>query len=163
GSPTRSAPTTALHHDPHHVWRPASRPVSLSFFPTPQDPASWPRIPPPFTRRSSRTTAACSRCRRCIPSTTRKAATPRASPWGSTLALAYAETHPDRVTELVLRGIFMLRRSELEWFYQDGCSQLYPDAWETYLGAIPQAEHGDLISAYHRRLTSADPAVRVAA
>jgi proline iminopeptidase len=83
--------------------------------------------------------------------------------WGSTLALAYAQTHPEKVTELVLRGIFMLRRSELEWFYQDGCSQLYPDAWETYLAAIPVVERGDLMSAYHRRLTSDDAAVRVAA
>lgn len=83
--------------------------------------------------------------------------------WGSTLALAYAETHPDRVTELVLRGIFMLRRKELEWFYQGGCDMIYPDAWETYLAAIPEVEHGDLISAYHRRLTSDDPAVRLAA
>ena len=83
--------------------------------------------------------------------------------WGSTLALAYAETHPTRVTELVLRGIFMLRRQELEWFYQSGCDALYPDAWETYLAAIPPAEHGDLMSAYHRRLTDADPAVRLAA
>ncbi|HET6432160.1 prolyl aminopeptidase [Dyella sp.] len=83
--------------------------------------------------------------------------------WGSTLALAYAETHPDRVTELVLRGIFMLRRSELEWFYQKGCDALYPDAWETYLGAIPEAERGDLMSAYHRRLTSDGAATRIAA
>jgi proline iminopeptidase len=83
--------------------------------------------------------------------------------WGSTLALAYAQTHPQRVTELVLRGIFLLRRSELEWFYQAGCDALYPDAWETYLAAIPEAEHGDLISAYHRRLTHSDPQVRVAA
>lgn len=83
--------------------------------------------------------------------------------WGSTLALAYAQTHPDRVTELVLRGIFMLRRQELEWFYQQGCSMLYPDAWETYLSAIPEAERGDLMSAYHRRLTSVDPQVRLAA
>lgn len=83
--------------------------------------------------------------------------------WGSTLALAYAQTHPERVTELVLRGIFMLRRSELEWFYQKGCDALYPDAWDKYLAAIPEAERGDLMSAYHRRLTSADPAVRVAA
>ena len=83
--------------------------------------------------------------------------------WGSTLALAYAETHPARVTELVLRGIFMLRRWELEWFYQSGCDALYPDAWESYLAAIPPAEHGDLMSAYHRRLTSDDPAVRLAA
>ncbi|HEX5952089.1 MAG TPA: prolyl aminopeptidase [Rhodanobacteraceae bacterium] len=83
--------------------------------------------------------------------------------WGSTLALAYAETHPERVTELVLRGIFMLRRAELAWFYQKGCDMLYPDAWEKYLAAIPEAEHGDLIAAYHRRLTSDDPAVRLAA
>ena len=83
--------------------------------------------------------------------------------WGSTLALAYAETHPERVTEMVLRGIFMLRRWELEWFYQKGCDALYPDAWETYLNAIPEVERGDLMSAYHRRLTSPDPAVRVAA
>ena len=81
--------------------------------------------------------------------------------WGSTLALAYAQTHPDRVTELVLRGIFMLRRSELEWFYQKGCDVLYPDAWESFLHAIPEAERGDLMSAYHRRLISVDPQVRV--
>jgi proline iminopeptidase len=80
--------------------------------------------------------------------------------WGSTLALAYAQTHPDKVTELVLRGIFMLRRWELEWFYQKGCDALYPDAWETYLNAIPEAERGDLMSAYHRRLTSIDPKTR---
>jgi proline iminopeptidase len=83
--------------------------------------------------------------------------------WGSTLALAYAETHPGRVTELVLRGIFMLRHAELQWFYQKGCDMLYPDAWEKYLAAIPQAEHDDLVMAYHRRLTSDDPAVRLAA
>jgi proline iminopeptidase len=83
--------------------------------------------------------------------------------WGSTLALAYAETHPDRVTELVLRGIFMLRRWELEWFYQEGASRLFPDAWEPYLQAIPEAEHDDLIAAYHRRLTSPDEATRLAA
>ncbi len=81
--------------------------------------------------------------------------------WGSTLALAYAQTHPDHVSELVLRGIFMLRRWELEWFYQKGCDALYPDAWETYLNAIPEAERGDLMSAYHRRLISSDPQVRV--
>lgn len=83
--------------------------------------------------------------------------------WGSTLALAYGETHPERVTELVLRGIFMLRQRELQWFYQHGCDMLYPDAWEKYLAAIPEAEHGDLIAAYHRRLASNDPAVRLAA
>ncbi|MBS3958401.1 MAG: prolyl aminopeptidase [Xanthomonadaceae bacterium] len=83
--------------------------------------------------------------------------------WGSTLALAYAQAHPERVTELVLRGIFLLRRWELEWFYQQGTSRLFPDAWQHYLDGIPAAEHGDLISAYHRRLTHADPAVRLAA
>lgn len=83
--------------------------------------------------------------------------------WGSTLALAYAETHPQQVSELVLRGIFMLRRWELEWFYQEGCSRLFPDAWEHYLAAIPEVERGDLISAYYRRLTSPDEATRLAA
>jgi proline iminopeptidase len=83
--------------------------------------------------------------------------------WGSTLALAYAEMHPDRVTELVLRGIFMLRRWELEWFYQKGCDAIYPDAWEDYLKPIPEVERADLMSAYHRRLTSPHPAVRLAA
>lgn len=83
--------------------------------------------------------------------------------WGSTLALAYAQTHPERVTELVLRGIFMLRRWELEWFYQEGASRLFPDAWEAYLKPIPEVERHDLISAYHRRLTSEDPATRLAA
>lgn len=83
--------------------------------------------------------------------------------WGSTLALAYAQTHPERVTELVLRGIFMLRRWELEWFYQEGASRLFPDAWEAYLKPIPEVERHDLISAYHRRLTSEDPATRLTA
>jgi len=83
--------------------------------------------------------------------------------WGSTLALAYAEKHPERVTELVLRGIFLLRRQEIEWFYQRGASALYPDAWETYRDHVPEAERGDLLAAYHRRLTSDDAAVRLAA
>ena len=83
--------------------------------------------------------------------------------WGSTLALAYAEAHPGRVSELVLRGIFMLRRWELLWFYQEGCSRLFPDAWEHYLAPIPEVERGDLISAYYRRLTSPDEATRLAA
>jgi len=83
--------------------------------------------------------------------------------WGSTLALAYAQAHPQVVTELVLRGIFMLRRWELEWFYQKGCSRLFPDAWEKYLAAIPSVEHHDMISAYHRRLTSDDETTRLAA
>lgn len=83
--------------------------------------------------------------------------------WGSTLALAYAEAHPSRVTELVLRGIFLLRRWELEWFYQEGASRLFPDAWQHYLDAIPAVERGDLISAYYRRLTSDNEATRLAA
>ncbi|MBX3191695.1 MAG: prolyl aminopeptidase [Labilithrix sp.] len=83
--------------------------------------------------------------------------------WGSTLALAYAETHPDRVSELVLRGIFMLRREEIRWFYQEGASWLYPDAWEEYLEHIPQAERGDMLRAYYKRLTDADPTVQRAA
>jgi proline iminopeptidase len=83
--------------------------------------------------------------------------------WGSTLALAYAQAHPGRVAALVLRGIFLLRRWELEWFYQDGCSAIFPDLWEHYLAPIPPAERGDLISAYHRRLTGSDPAVRLEA
>ena len=80
--------------------------------------------------------------------------------WGSTLALAYAQTHPERCTELVLRGIFLLRKWEIDWFYQDGTSHLFPDAWEKYLAPIPEAERGDLVQAYYRRLTSADPKVR---
>ena len=83
--------------------------------------------------------------------------------WGSTLALAYSETHPDRVTELVVRGIFLLRKQEIEWFYQRGASVLFPDAWEPYLSHIPESERGDLLAAYYRRLTSEDPAVRLAA
>ena len=83
--------------------------------------------------------------------------------WGSTLGLAYAQKHPDRVTELVLRGIFMLRRKELLWFYQQGASQLFPDAWEQYLEPIPEVQRGDLMSAYYRQLTSDDEAVRVRA
>ncbi len=83
--------------------------------------------------------------------------------WGSTLSLAYAQTHPDRVQALVLRGIFLLRPSELKWFYQDGASHIYPDAWESYLTAIPPGERGDLIQAYHRRLISDDPDVRAKA
>ncbi len=83
--------------------------------------------------------------------------------WGSTLALAYAQKHPEQVRALVLRGIFMLRRWELEWFYQDGCSRMFPDIWEDFLRPIPVAERGDLMSAYHRRLTAADATVRIEA
>ncbi len=83
--------------------------------------------------------------------------------WGSTLALAYAQTHPQRVTELVLRGIFMLRHWELQWFYQEGASRLFPEAWDQYVAAIPEAERGDLVAAFHKRLTSDDEATRLAA
>jgi proline iminopeptidase len=81
--------------------------------------------------------------------------------WGSTLALAYAQTHPLRVTELVLRGIFLLRRWELDWFYQNpgGAAALYPDLWEQYVAPIPSAERSDMMRAYYRRLTSDDPDV----
>ena len=76
--------------------------------------------------------------------------------WGSTLALAYAARYPERVEALVLRGIFTLTEREVRWFYQDGASSLFPDAWERFIAAIPEAERGDLLAAYHRRLTHAD-------
>ena len=76
--------------------------------------------------------------------------------WGSTLSLAYAQSHPERVTELVLRGIFMLRRKELRWFYQEGASAIYPDRWEHYVAAIPPEERRDLMQAFYRRLTGPD-------
>src|SRR5690606_38223302 len=83
--------------------------------------------------------------------------------WGSTLALAYAQTHPRAVTSLVLRAIFTLRRWEVEWFYQQGASRLFPEAWEQYEAAIPEDERDDFLAAYHRRLTSDDEATRLAA
>lgn len=83
--------------------------------------------------------------------------------WGSTLALAYAQTHPTSVSEVVLRGIFGLRKREIDWFYQEGASRFFPDAWEHYLAPIPKDERGDLVAAYHRRLISPDPDVRLAA
>jgi len=83
--------------------------------------------------------------------------------WGSTLALAYSQTHPKRVKGLVLRGIFLLRRSELEWFYQEGASHIFPDAWEHYLEPIPPRERGDMMRAYYTRLTSRSRAVRLRA
>jgi proline iminopeptidase len=81
--------------------------------------------------------------------------------WGSTLGIAYAQTHPERVTALVLRGIFLLRRWELEWFYQDpgGAAALFPDLWEKYVEPIPEIDRGDLMRAYYERLTSGDPDV----
>ena len=83
--------------------------------------------------------------------------------WGSTLALAYAETHPTAVSELVLRGIFLLRRVELEWFYQHGASLVFPEHWQAFLAPIPHEERHDLLAAYHRRLLSADASVRLEA
>lgn len=83
--------------------------------------------------------------------------------WGSTLSLLYAEAHPGRVTELVLRGIFLIRPAEIAWFYQQGASELYPDAWEHYLNFIPAEERSDLLHAYHRRLTGPDRQVALEA
>lgn len=83
--------------------------------------------------------------------------------WGSTLALAYAQKHTERVAGLILRGIFTLRRRELEWFYQEGASRLFPDLWEKYLAPIPVNERHDLMSAYYRRLTSDDAEQQVPA
>ena len=85
--------------------------------------------------------------------------------WGSTLALAYAQRHPECVTELVLRGIFLLRRSELEWFYQNplGAASLFPDLWERYVAPIPIEERGDMMQAYYRQLTSDDAKTRAEA
>lgn len=81
--------------------------------------------------------------------------------WGSALSLAYAETHPERVTELVLRGIFTLRRWELEWYYQRGASLFFPDKWDHFAAAIPAAERADMMAAYHERLTGSDRSERV--
>jgi proline iminopeptidase len=83
--------------------------------------------------------------------------------WGSTLALAYAQTHPERCKGLILRGIFLLRSSEIRWFYQAGANHLYPDAWQEYLKPIPLEERDDLLSAYHKRLTSENPEIRLEA
>jgi len=81
--------------------------------------------------------------------------------WGSTLALSYAQTYPERATELVLRGIFLLRKWEIDWFYQNpgGAAALYPDLWEHYISAIPEAQRSDMVRAYYERLTSDDPKV----
>ncbi|HVG32823.1 MAG TPA: prolyl aminopeptidase, partial [Pyrinomonadaceae bacterium] len=83
--------------------------------------------------------------------------------WGSTLALSYAQTHPDRTRALFLRGIFLCRPKEISWFYQEGASAIYPDVWEEYLKVIPESERADMLGAYHRRLTSEDAAVRLEA
>ena len=83
--------------------------------------------------------------------------------WGSTLSLAYSQSHPSACLGLILRGIFMLRQQELQWFYQSGASYIFPDAWESYLKPIPPEERTDLISAYHKRLTSEDRQIRLEA
>jgi len=83
--------------------------------------------------------------------------------WGSTLALAYAESHPDRTRERVLRGIFLCRPQEIQWFYQEGASAIFPDVWEEYLKVIPETERTDMVSAYYRRLTSENASTRLEA
>jgi proline iminopeptidase len=83
--------------------------------------------------------------------------------WGSTLSLAYAQTHPERVRQLVLRGIFLCRPKEIRWFYQEGASAIFADVWEEYLKVIPETEREDMVSAYYRRLTSDDDEVKLEA
>ncbi len=83
--------------------------------------------------------------------------------WGSTLSLAYGETHPDRCLGLILRGIFLTRRKELQWFYQYGASEIFPDFWERYRDAIPVEERDDFMTAYYKRLTGDDEAEQLAA
>lgn len=83
--------------------------------------------------------------------------------WGSTLALSYAITHPEKVTALILRGIFLCRPSEIQWFYQEGAGQIFPDYWSTYYNHIPAAERGDFVKAYYKRLTSDNEEVRLEA
>jgi proline iminopeptidase len=83
--------------------------------------------------------------------------------WGSTLGLAYAQTHPQRVSALILRGIFTIRQEELRWFYQEGASWLFPDYWENYVAPIPENQRDDLIGAYHRILTGSDHKAQLAA
>jgi proline iminopeptidase len=83
--------------------------------------------------------------------------------WGSALALAYAQAHPDSVTEMVLRGIFTLRRHELEWFYEGGAASVVPDRWDDFIAPIPILERSRMLQAYHRRLADPDPAVHVPA
>lgn len=83
--------------------------------------------------------------------------------WGSTLALAYAETHPEMVKGLILRGIFLCRPSEIKWFYQEGASQIFPDMWDRYFNFIPENERQDFVTAYYKRLTSSDSDLRLKA
>ena len=83
--------------------------------------------------------------------------------WGSTLGLVYAQTHPQAVLGLILRGIFLCGRREIHWFYQDGASRIFPDYWEDFLRPIPEAERGDLVRAYYKRLVGDDEVARMAA
>jgi proline iminopeptidase len=83
--------------------------------------------------------------------------------WGSTLGLAYAERHPERVTGLILRGIFLGRKSELEWSFADGVRRVWPDAWEAFVAPLSMRERGSIMRAYHRRLNSEDEEERTAA
>ena len=83
--------------------------------------------------------------------------------WGSTLALAYAQKYPDRVSELVLRGVFLARQQEKSWLYDYGASEIMAEQWDAFTGLIPEAERGDLVRAYYNRLTSEDEATRLAA
>ena len=83
--------------------------------------------------------------------------------WGSTLSLSYAITHPKRCKGLILRGIFLLRKIEIDWFYQQGCSYIYPDEWEKYISVIPNNERNNLVQAYYKQLTSNDSSVRIKA
>ena len=83
--------------------------------------------------------------------------------WGATLALSYSETHPERVSELVVRGIFTLKKREIDWYYQNGASNLFPDLWESFLAPIPEAERGDLVGAYNKRLIGTDPKAQLEA
>ncbi|CAN6341410.1 unnamed protein product, partial [Urochloa humidicola] len=80
--------------------------------------------------------------------------------WGSTLALAYSQKHPDKVTGMVLRGVFMLRKKELDWFYEGGAAAIFPDAWEPFRDFIPEEERNCFVAAYSKRLTSSDPTVQ---
>ena len=82
--------------------------------------------------------------------------------WGSTLALAYAISHPAQVSELILRGVFMIRKSEIDWFYQSGASAIFPDAWEGFVAPIPPPARGNLLAAYSKRLNGQDDAVKTA-
>lgn len=83
--------------------------------------------------------------------------------WGSTLALAYAESYPGRVSGMIVRGIFFCTDDEIKWFYQQGASKIFPDYWQEYLAPIPEEEHGDLLKAYHERLTGDDEIARIRA